>query len=535
MVLALVGAVAACDDTSPPSSASSAVADAGGGEAAARPPGYDVGTLTIRRLNSTEYDNTVRDLLGDTTRPGKDFPQDDGADSFTNIADALTMSPLLFEKYEAAAQRLAGTAVTNPTVVQCTQEEGDAQCVAHVMTRLLPRAFRRETPPDELARYVKVGTGLLDAGASRNIALQGALCAALLSPSFLFRIESDPALTDTASHAVSDFELASRLSYFLWSSMPDDVLFEYARAGKLSSPEVFDRQVKRMLDSPKAQSLIDGFATPWLAHAFGNVAPDPAIYPQWSDELRAGMTGETRAFLGSFIFDDQSFTSILDARFTYLNARMAVHYGIPDVHGDAFQRVALSPATHRGGLLTQASILTMTSVPTRTSPVRRGEWVLAELLCSPPPPPPPGVPALEATVSVGTMRQRMEEHRKNPICASCHTQMDPIGFSLEHYDAIGQWRDTDQGQPIDATGQLPGGLPIDGEAQLAQALKSDPRFPRCATRKLFTFALGRVAQPFDEARLLMLSDRFAASGYRIRALIEDIVHTDAFRMRHGGE
>jgi len=529
LLLALAGA--ACSDSSHTATPESG--DAGDAGAPTPVASYDVGALGIHRLNSTEYDNTIRDLLGDDSKPSAAFPPDDGADSFTNIADALTISPLLFEAYESAAERLATGASSNPSIVTCEDTQSTADCVEAVMSRFLPRAFRRPVTSAEIARYVQIALNVTAVGGSRTDGLQGAIQAVLLSPNFLFRIESDPKPGDTTPHLVNDYELASRLSYFLWSSMPDDVLFQYAKAGTLSHPDVFDRQLNRMLEDPKAQTLIDTFATPWLLHAFDDASPDASIYPEWSDELRADMRGETRAFLGSFLFQDQSFADILDARFTYMNARLATHYGIAGPSSTKLQRVTLQPGSHRGGLLTQASVLTMTSVSTRTSPVRRGEWVLAELLCAPPPPPPPGVPPLEATISVGTMRQRMDAHRKNPICATCHTQMDPIGFALEHYDGIGQWRDTDQGLPIDASGQLPGGLPIDGEMQLAAAIKSDPRFSRCATRKMFTFALGRVVQGFDEARLLDLTNRFGSGNYRLRALITDIVHTDAFRMRHG--
>jgi hypothetical protein len=214
---------------------------------------------------------------------------------------------------------------------------------------------------------------------------------------------------------------------------------------------------------------------------------------------------------------------------------MAAHYGIAGVMGTEPVRVTLPTNVHRGGLLTQASVLTMTSVATRTSPVRRGAWVLSELLCSPPPPPPPGIPALAENVAVGTMRERMDQHRKNPVCATCHTLMDPIGFALENFDGLGRWREMDQGATIDATGELPGGQKIDGAAQLASALKNDPRFARCATRKLYTYALGRVPQSFDEPRLAGLTASFTANGQRTRDLIVDIVHSDAFRMRRGGE
>ncbi|HSO33298.1 MAG TPA: DUF1592 domain-containing protein [Labilithrix sp.] len=492
----------------------------------------DVGTVTIRRLNATEYDNTVRDLLGDTRHLSAAFPPDDGADGFTNVADALTVSPLLFESYQAAAQKLAAAAVANPKIVSCG---GGPTCATDILSRFAMRAFRRPVTADEVARLVALAASAEAEGATFAEGLQLALEATLLSPSFLFRIELDAEPAAKEAHVLGDYELASRLSYFLWSSMPDDVLFAYAGAGKLSQPAVFDLQIRRMLRDPKAGALIDNFASQWLLHSLSGVTRDATIFPTYDDELRTSMERETKAFVGSFVFGDQSLSDMFDAPFSFLDGRMAAHYGIPGITGAEPVRVSLATSTHRGGILTHASVLTMTAVATRTSPVRRGEWVLSELLCSPPPPPPPGIPALPENVTVGTMRERMEAHRKNPICATCHTLMDPIGFALENYDALGRWRATDQGSAIDTSGELPGGQKIDGPVQLAAAIKSDPRFLSCATRKLYTYALGRVPQSFDEPRLAGLTASFSQNGQRTRDLIVDIVHSDAFRMRRGGE
>jgi Protein of unknown function (DUF1592)/Protein of unknown function (DUF1588)/Protein of unknown function (DUF1587)/Protein of unknown function (DUF1595)/Protein of unknown function (DUF1585) len=538
----LLAAAVACstgDPASPyaPPPAHGGPDDGTGTSAPGGPAGAsDVGTLTVRRLNRAEYDNTVRDLLGETTRFSDTFPPDDGAEGFTNVADALSISPLLVERYEAAAEKLADTAVANPTIITCepTPATGDA-CATEILSRFARRAWRRPVSTDEVARLVSVVHAAEATSLPFAAAIQVAIKTTLLSPSFLFRIELDADPTDPKPHALDDYELASRLSYFLWSSMPDDVLFAYAGAKKLSEPRVFDLEVRRMLADPKAKALIDNFASQWLLHTLAGATPDATIFPSFDDGLRASMGLETQAFLGSFLFGDQSLPDMLDARFSFLDARMAAHYGIKGVTSTEPVRVSLPAGSHRGGLLTHASVLTMTAVATRTSPVRRGEWVLSELLCSPPPPPPPGIPALSETISVGTMRERMEAHRKNPVCATCHTQMDPIGFALEHYDAVGRWRNTDQGQPIDASGVLPGGQAIDGATELAAAIKKDPRFERCATRKLYTYALGRVPEPFDAQRLAGLTATFAAGGHRTRDLIVDIVHSDAFRMRHGGK
>lgn len=498
------------------------------------PPG-DVGNVTIHRLNASEYDNTVRDLLGDTSHPAAAFPPDDGADSFTNNAAALTISPVLFERYEAAAESLATSAATNPKIVTCDGSSGSDACAKQILTPFLKRAWRRPVTADEVSGIASLVQVAAQEGQPFAQGIQLALKAALLSPHFLFRIEIDPDPLATKPHLLSDYELASRLSYFVWSSMPDDALLASADSGKLaSSPQELDAQLNRMLDDPKAHALLDNFAAQWLIHTLPDAKPDPTAFPAFDEGLRTAMADETKAFVGSFLLGDQSLPDMLDAPFTFLNARLAAHYGVAGVTGTQLVRVPVAPETHRGGLLAQASVLTMTAIATRTSPVRRGQWVLAELLCSPPEPPPPNIPALPPTITTGTMRQRMQEHRKNPGCYGCHSQMDPIGFSFEHYDAIGRWRDTDQGQTIDTTGELATGQTFDGTTSLAAVIKNDPRFGRCATTKLFSYALGRKPQDIDTPRIDALAKGLADAKNRTRALITSLIQNDAFRMRRGG-
>ena len=534
------GLVLACSTGDPGGDDGSATTPAGttgtsGGAPASATTSSDVGRVTIHRLNGVEYDNTVRDLLGDTSHPSSAFPADDGAYGFDNIADALSISPILFEQYDLSAERLATNAVQNADVMICDPTTaGASACAGQILGPFLNRAWRRRIAPDEVAALVAVVTNAIASGSPFADAMQVAIKAALLSPNFLFRVETNSTTGGAAPRALDDYELANRLSYFLWSTMPDDALFAFADARKLTDERVLARQVRRMLVDPKAHALIDNFASQWLLHTFDQAAPDATLFPSFDDALRASMRAETKAFVGSFVLGDQRLPDLFDANFSFLDARMAAHYGIAGVTGGEPVRVALDPGSHRGGLLTQASILTMTSVATRTSVVRRGEWVLSELLCSPPPPPPPNVPALPETVGTGTMRQRLEEHRKNPACASCHTQMDPIGFALEHYDALGRWRETDNGEPIDASGVLPGGAKIDGEVQLAQALEKDPRFIDCATRKLFAYALGRVPAPADERRIKGLVNAFAKDDFKTEELIVTIIASDAFRMRQDG-
>jgi hypothetical protein len=366
--------------------------------------------------------------------------------------------------------------------------------------------------------------------------IQLAIKATLLSPHFLFRVEVDPDRMSSTPHRLSDYELANRLSYFVWSSMPDDALLASAESGTwASNPQELDAQLNRMLDDPKARALLDNFAAQWLIHTLPDAKPDATAFPDFDESLRAAMTDETKTFVGSFLLGDESLPDMLDAPYTFLNARLAAHYGIAGVTGTELVRVTVGPETHRGGLLSHASMLTMTAVATRTSPVRRGQWVLAELLCAAPPPPPADVPELPSTITAGTMRQIMEQHRASPSCAGCHTSMDPIGFALEHYDAVGRWRDADHGQPIDSAGVLPDGRAFDGAPSLAAVIKGDPRFGECATKKLFSYALGRSPRAIDGPRIVALARGFADARNRARALIISLVHNDAFRMRRGGD
>lgn len=504
---------------------------------ATNPPG-DVGNVAIHRLNAAEYDNTIRDLIGDDSHPSASFPPDDGAGSFTNNADALTISPLLFESYEAAAEKLAAVAVTGPgrsRVITCDPAAlGDEACATQSLTSFVKRAWRRPVTSDEIGRLVGLLAVAKSEGEGFDAGMTLAVKATLLSPSFLYRVEIDPDPTSGTPHALSDYEVASRLSYFLWSTMPDDALFAAADAGKLQTADDVEAQARRMLKDPRSRALLDNFASQWFMTRLANAAPSPDVFTGYDDDLKQAMAEETKQFVGSFLFEDRSFTDILDAKFSFVNERLAKLYGIPGVTGTSFVRTDLTQDSHRAGLLTQASFLTETSIATRTSPVRRGAWVLENLLCTQPPAPPPNVPALPATNATGTMRQRMEAHRSNPACSGCHTMMDPIGLAFEHFDGIGRWRDTDQGQPIDATGQLTNGATFDGAGQLADVIRNDARFTKCATRKFFSYSLGREPRDYDQTRLDALGADFAKQGYHASQLVIDIVRNDAFRKRRGG-
>jgi Protein of unknown function (DUF1592)/Protein of unknown function (DUF1588)/Protein of unknown function (DUF1587)/Protein of unknown function (DUF1595)/Protein of unknown function (DUF1585) len=534
-----------------------------------------------RRLNRYEYNATVRDLLATPFQPAADFPVDDSAYGFDNIASVLTLSPALMEKYLAAAEKIAKAAIVPPALPQPSVRryaarefhfkvdfEGDYDlliathgngplpqatfsidgvpaetrslefrvrfgrgnpnltvelapdinelsyveirgpynsvapplpesyarvfrcghapghhtlaCARTNLADLARRAYRRPITNDELNGLVHFVENSRQEGESIDQGMQLALEAILVSPRFLFRIEP--------ADKLDDFQFASRLSYFLWSSMPDDELFQLALDHRLRDPEVLHAQIHRMLLDPKSRALVENFGGQWLqTRNLASIQPDPVKFLQFDAALRHDMQQETQHFFQSIIRDDRPITDFLAANYTFLNERLAVFYGIPGVEGSQFRRVELPPDSHRGGILTQAGVLTVSSYPARTSPVLRGKWILENLLDSPPPPPPPNVPNLDekAIGATMSMRQQLEQHRANPACSGCHARMDPLGFDLENYDAIGQWRTKDGSFPVDSG---------DGPEALKQRLLSDQnRFARCLASKLATFALGRKA------------------------------------------
>ncbi len=618
----------------------------------------DPGRVTARRLNKVEYDNTIRDLLGVSLRAADDFPNDDSGYGFDNNGDVLSLSPVLLEKYLAAAEQISQTVLPPPAPskitlarvtsdrakgdpspgamaithrfpywaeydiegraaivrgsgrfflalfldgqhVQTTEvfpgdgpnrlntvrmpvEPGDHRiravfvneknepltfsdptqlvtdyievrgpypnpalgdsparrrlllcrehtpaCAEQIVAALLPRAWRRPVSSAEIARVARFITsaGSFDRG------VQLALQATLVSPHFLFRAERNPA----ATAPVNGYELANRLSYFLWSSMPDEALTR--AAADLHNPATLRAQVARMLADPKADALIDSFAGQWLQlRNLESARPDPRKFPEFDDGLRDAMLQETRHFFAHILRADRPVTELLNARYTFVNERLAKHYGIPGVTGSRLRLVEL-PNPQRGGLLAQASILTISSYPTRTSPVIRGKWILENILGAPPPAPPAGVPPLDDS-KVGTdlsLRAQLEKHRTNPNCAVCHNKMDPLGFGLENYDAIGVWRDKDGQFPVDAAGTLPNGKRFDSPAALRSLLTEEPAaFVKCLTEKLLTYALGRGVERYDNKTIRQISGKLAAENYRMSALIGAIVESLPFQYRRGG-
>ncbi|HLJ46411.1 MAG TPA: DUF1592 domain-containing protein [Bryobacteraceae bacterium] len=413
------------------------------------------------------------------------------------------------------------------------QEE--APCATKILTALARRAYRRTTTAADVAPLLDFyAQGRKDATFENGI--EFALRALLVAPDFLFRIERDPAGSTPGSvHRISDFELASRLSFFLWSSIPDDQLLDLASKGKLKEPAVLDGQVRRMLADPKATALVTNFAGQWLyLRNLASVTPDPDTFPEFNDALRADFQRETELFFTDILREDRSALDLIDADFTYLNGRLARYYGIDNVHGNAFRRVSLA-GINRGGLLGQGSILTVTSYPNRTSVVQRGKWILENLLGAPPPPPPPTVPELKSHGEDGkllTMRQQMEIHRANPTCAGCHSRMDPLGFAMENFNGVGQWRTVEAGAPIDATGTLPDGTKFDGYSGLKKVLLNHrDEFIATLAGKLLTYALGRGLEYYDQPTVRAISREAARDDYRISALFTAIVKSTPFQMR----
>ncbi|HEY7512672.1 MAG TPA: DUF1592 domain-containing protein [Vicinamibacteria bacterium] len=705
-------------------------------ERAERARPADPGRVTARRLNRTEYNHTVRDLLGVTLRPADEFPQDDAGYGFDNIADVLSLSPVLMEKYMAAAERLAraavfGAADLKPTLarlqpplaridpdtrplhvydvdglslpnalhvthrfpveaeylfrvvlagqrpaaseplkvalwvdgrrveVQELDPDGagsfyddrqdfsgktrefrtriapgehwiaasivglfhglpagyggpepskrppfvlefkprpgltperlaearrrfeerlkdvapanDARvrhfeivgpfepakgpsrdslrklyacghlgqghapaCLRRNVAALARRAYRRPVAPAETAPLLRLAEAAREQGDSFEEALSLAVQAMLVSPDFLFRIEKDPRPPAT-TRRVSPHELASRLSYFLWASMPDESLLRAADDGSLRQAAVLRAQVRRMLQDPKASALVEAFGGQWLQfRALESLSPDRERFPTFDSHLRLAMKRETELFLEAVVREDRSVLDLIDAPYTFVNERLARHYGIGGVKGQEFRKVYLPSAANRGGVLGHASVLAVSSYPNRTSPVLRGKWILENLLAAPPPDPPAGTPRLdEAKIGAGmSLRQQMEAHRSNATCAACHQRMDPLGFALENYDAIGAWRGQDGEFAIDASGRLPDGRSFTGPSGMRAVLKQDrDAFALAVTEKMLTYALGRGLERYDKRAIKDIARGLAARDYRFSALVDEIVTSAPFQMR----
>lgn len=408
-------------------------------------------------------------------------------------------------------------------------------CARRILAHLMRRAYRREVAeedfksPLDFYRRGKAADGF-EAG------IEMALSSILVSPEFLFRVEREPpGIGSDSVYTVSDAELASRLSFFLWSSIPDEELLETALRGELSRPEVLERQVRRMLRDERSEALVSNFAAQWLhLRNLDSAKPDMRLFPGFDDNLRQAFRRETELLLQSVMQGDRSVLDLLSTDYTFLNERLAKHYRVPHVYGSWFRKVDLDETSRRGGLLRHGSILTVTSYSTRTSPVIRGHWVLENLLGVPPPPPPPNVSTFDQEVidSSLSMRDRLEAHRANPACSGCHSLMDPLGFALENYDAVGRWRESEGTEPIDAAGNFPGGSEFRGVAGLEQALLERPElFVGTFVEKLMTYALGRVVEHYDAPAVRKILREARPDGFRFSQLVLGIAKSKPFQMR----
>jgi len=518
------------------------------------------GPPTSRRLNRVEYNNTLRDLLGVDLRVGDLLPSEGGGgEGFDNAGATLFTTPVLMEKYLEAAELVLGTLFPSDKdkAIAGTPDElarldaarrailiavpGPDQtprdAARKVLEAFVPRAFRRPATAKEVDRYLGVFERARQRGDPYDQCIKVALKGVLISPSFLFLTETPAEKKGT--YQLDQYEFASHLSYFLWATMPDGTLIELAARGKLHDEEVLRGQVRRMMCDPRARGLADGFAAQWLGtRALGKtVRPDARMFPEFDEELAAAMREETVLFFDAIVREDRSVLELIDADYTFVNERLAVHYKIDGVKGPQMRRVKLADPA-RGGVLGQAGILTATSFPHRTSPVLRGRWVLEELLGAEVPPPPPDVPVLndgrKGKAASETIRQQLEKHRSKAECASCHSRMDPLGFGLENFDALGRWRTEQNGQSVDSSGVLPTGEKFSGPVELKEILleKRRTEFLRNLSRKALGYALGReIKRP----EMVVVRDCVLAlekGDFRASRLLESIVLSYPFSHRN---
>jgi hypothetical protein len=524
------------------------------------PPGaggpINPGRVVVHRLNKVEYDNTIRDLFGVDSKPSVTFgfPDDNYVEGFDNNAQSLSASPLLLEKYELAVDAIVaaaldtapGNAAVRSRLVTCDpQSAGAMPCATQILVAFATRAFRRPVTDAEVAPYVGLLATASNLGDGFEQGIAAAFKAVLLSPKFLFRIEQNPASGQAAP--LGAYEVASRLSYFIWSSMPDAELFQKAADQSLLQKDEIARQVVRMLADPKASALVENLSGEWLGSRELGVKEITLTDFTFDDALRAAMGREATLFLRELLAGGRPIADLLGTDFAMVNGRLATHYGFAGAAGlgDAFQKVPVSDDRRRGGVLTQANFLTVMSQRDRTSPTRRGTWVSENLLCVAIPPPPPKIPEFipnDAVMPTST-RERLEAHRrKGTSCNGCHQYMDPLGLAFEHYDAVGRWRDTDLGAAIDASGEVPTtNVAFDGAIGLTADLKADPRFSDCVVRKFLTYALGRGVnlnpQPRDStddvAAFADLKMRLLSNGNRLSSLVELIAESPPMTMRVG--
>lgn len=507
-------------------------------------PGYE----PARRLTHAEYNNTVRDLTGIDLRPADRFPDDMTATSgFENSANSLFVQPILMERYVGAAEAIVDRAWPDGSPASRAQQAawrtllGDVEALSEigaaetVLRRFATKAYRRPVQPGEMAALISYFEQRVRDGASAGSALRDVLQVILVSPNFLIRAEQDGPQANSA-FPVTQWELASRLSYFLWASMPDDELFRLAETNQLRQPDILARQVDRMLGDPRAQTLGRIFAAQWLGFTdLGRVRPGQIDNPWATDSLIEAMQQESAMLFNSLVQQNKPIDQLVDADYTFVNEELAKHYDMGGVIGEHMRRVELGDGPRRG-VLGHGSILAVTSFTGRTSPVVRGNWILTKLLGTPPPPPPPNVSEFDERVAENrrlTQRQKLEAHRDNPNCYACHSQIDPLGFALEEFEWFGRHQPARRGKRVDATGKLPGGKTFRGLTGLSQTLLEERRDDLTIqlTRKMLSYALGRQLEYYDEATVRDLVQQLQMDGHRLRAVVHAIVQSDTFQMK----
>jgi hypothetical protein len=531
----------------------------------ADPTKRDPGQALARRLTRTEYDRTIRDLVGIDFNSSEvvGMPDDGAGSGFDNLASRLSLSAAQMEKYFTAADKILERVLGRPDgkpagdgfnrhqaqqaqmrllFVKPSDKLPRRDAARQIIDRFARRAFRRPVQEREIDRLLRLYDLAAKKGDSHENGIRLMCKAVLVSPRFLMRLEQDrPGSAARTAYLVSDHELAVRLSYFLWSTMPDETLTKLADEKKLSGPAVLEQQVKRMLLDPRARSLTDNFGVPWLQlRKIWHARPSQEFFPAFTHSLRGAMWDEAVTFFDHLRLDNRSVIDLLDADYTYANEGLAKHYGLADVKGGQMRKVTLKPSDHRGGVLGMAGILTLTSHTSRTSPTLRGKWVLDVLFGTPPPPPPPDAGMLKEEKQKGkaprTFRELMAAHATQRSCAGCHRKMDPLGYALDNFDGIGHWRDKQGDQPLDTTGVLPSGERFSGPAQLKQIiLKRKDVFARNMVEQMLVYALGRELQPADDQTVREVLADLQKDGYRFATLVQSIVRSHLFRYRRNAE
>jgi hypothetical protein len=495
----------------------------------------DPGRVVMHRLNFSEYNNTVHDLLKTNIRLPDSFPPDDAAYGFDNVAEILSVTDVHLAHYQTTAVALASEALSpghREALVTCDLAAQKEACVTTVVNAFVPRAWRKPISETDRSRLVQLFTSSVAAGDTNDEALGRVLQAVLLSPRFLYRFEDNRDPSATAPRALSSYELASRLSYFLWSSMPDDELFRAAAADELTNEANIRAQTRRLMSDPKSVAFIQNFGAEWLDQRnLDNVAPDPTVFKTFDDELRIAMRQETLFLFREFAAGTIPAGQLLTANFSFMNDRLATHYGLPLVGSKTPVRTTVSK--QRGGLLTNASLLTVLAHPNETAPVLRGKWILGQLLCQDVPPPPPNVPKEPEAKPAQSRRERLASHRVETVCAGCHGLMDPLGLSLEQYDGIGAMRTTDNGVAIDTADTFAGLGSFSGPEELANLIAQSPDYPRCIAQHAFVYGLGRAEHDndYDPAAIDAIAKTFVSQGNQFPDLIEALVVSNVFRQR----